>query len=483
MAATALLIRSLGMVFRVFLAGALGSEGMGLYQLVLSIYVVFAAVSSSGISLCTTRLFSDSAAKGAAGQGRFFTEKSLVLSFFIGGTSCIVMLALSEPLSRYVLHDIRCAPALRILALSLPFMSASACIRGYFCARRKTLVPSGEQLLEQVLETGVFAVLFLSFRPLSLSDACCMTVAGTTAAEAASFVYAVLCYRCDIKKTGVTAVRTKGFFRNAMPILLPVSANALMRSGLSAAENALIPRGLQKYGMSENEALSRYGIISGMTLPMLVFPSVMIMPFALLIIPEIAELNARSSRSSVRRITEKMLSSALNYSIPETVIFIFFSTHIGELFFHNHEAGRLLGLLAPVVPFMYLDSVVDGILKGLNEQTSYFVFNTIDSVVRVMLTLVLLPFAGIAGVVAVIIISELLNTMLSLFRLLKITEFRLMLFRDILLPAAAASAACIAARAVPVFLGGITDTVIRLALCVFLCIIFLLSAKSIRPAF
>ena len=482
MAGTALMIRSIGMVFRIFLADALGTEGMGLYQLVMSIYIVFAAVSSSGISLCTTRLFSDNAANDDYGKGRYFTEKSFVLSMFIGGTACIVMLAVSEPAAEYILGDSRCAPALRILAPSLPFMSASACIRGYFCARRNTLVPSGEQLLEQIIETGVFAALFLCFTPDDLSDACCMTVAGTAAAEALSFVYAVLCYRHDIRKAGFGKERTSGFMRLSAPILLPVSANALMRSGLSAAENALIPRGLQKYGMTEPEALSRYGIISGMTLPLLVFPSVMIMPFALLIIPEIAELNAKSSRKSIKRITEKMVGAALSYSVPITVFFIFFSEPIGKLFFHSSEAGRLLGLLAPVVPFMYLDSVVDGILKGLNEQTSYFVFNTIDSVLRVLLTLILLPFAGITGAVAVIIISELFNTMLSLLRLLKITEFRLRIRRDIVFPAAVSAASCIIAGALPVFSAGIADTVIKLVLSALLCISVMCGTKKFRPA-
>lgn len=483
MAGTALMIRSIAMVFRIFLAGALGTEGMGLYQLVMSIYVVFAAVSSSGISLCTTRLFSDNAANGNYGKGRYLTERSFGLSMFIGGAACVLMFALSEPAAKYVLGDVRCAPALRILAPGLPFMSASACIRGYFCARRNTLIPSGEQLLEQVIETGVFAVLFLCFTPNNLSDACCMTVAGTAAAEAVSFIYAVMCYRHDVKKAGFKVEMAAGFLKHSLPILLPVSANALMRSGLSAAENALIPRGLQKHGMTETEALSRYGIISGMTLPLLVFPSVMIMPFALLIIPEIAELNAKSSRKSIKRITEKMVSAALVYSVPITVIFMFFSVPIGKLFFHNSEAGRLLGLLAPVVPFMYLDSVADGILKGLNEQTSYFVFNTIDSVLRVVLTLTLLPFAGIMGAAAVIIISELLNTMMSVLRLIKITEFRLRIINDIIIPAAVSAGVCITAGALPVIFGETADTVIKLVFSAGMCIFFLSRTRKLRPAY
>ena len=102
--------------------------------------------------------------------------------------------------------------------------------------------------------------------------------------------------------------------------------------------------------------------------------------------------------------------------------------------YHNELAGRFIGILAPVVPFMYLDAVADGILKGLNEQTSYLIFNLIDAVIRVILTYLLLPKFGIMGIVAVIIISELLNTVMSIARLVKVTDIKIMVFEWIIFP-------------------------------------------------
>ena len=61
---TSLLIRSMGLLFRSFLSEQLGAEGMGLYQLALSVYMVFVLVSSSGVSMCSTRLFADYSAAG-----------------------------------------------------------------------------------------------------------------------------------------------------------------------------------------------------------------------------------------------------------------------------------------------------------------------------------------------------------------------------------------------------------------------------------
>ena len=129
-----------------------------------------------------------------------------------------------------------------------------------------------------------------------------------------------------------------------------------------------------------------------------------------------------------------MFRLTLLYSIPVTVIFIFFAKNICQALYHNDTAGIFLAVLAPVVPFMYLDSVVDGILKGLNEQTSYLIFNIIDSLIRVVLTYILLPKMGIKGMIIGIIVSELLNTLMSIARLIKVTEIKVNIIEWIVLP-------------------------------------------------
>ena len=84
LALTTLLIRSIGMVFRIFLCDTLGAEGMGLYQLILSVYIVFAAVSSSGVSLCATRLYADHMAAGDGGKALYAVRRCLLFSMLTG---------------------------------------------------------------------------------------------------------------------------------------------------------------------------------------------------------------------------------------------------------------------------------------------------------------------------------------------------------------------------------------------------------------
>ena len=462
LALTTLLIRSIGMVFRIFLCDTLGAEGMGLYQLILSVYIVFAAVSSSGVSLCATRLYADHIAAGDGGKALYAVRRCLLFSMLTGIMAGGLLLLSAEPIAAGILHDQRAATSLRILAPSLPFLAVSACIRGYFLARRKTLPASAEQFLEQVLEIGCFMLLFSVQKPQTLSDACAMTVTGTTIAEVLSLIFSLGCYYHDKKRLDSRSVPFRGLWRQMLPVFLPVSANACLRSGLSAAENALIPVGLQRWGYTEKEALSRYGVISGMSMMVLVFPSVLILPFAALIVSEIAEVRVRRHTKSVRHISEVMLIKTLQFALPVTVLFLFYAEPLCLLLFKNAEAGKYLSLLAPVIPFMYLDSVVDALLKGLNEQTGYFIFNTIDSVVRVLLTIFLLPIWGIYGVIVVIIVSELLNTLLSLWRLVSVTRLRLSFRRHILLPLALMLLPCLLLRLLPSIGYGGWDVIFRI---------------------
>ena len=477
MAVSALIIRTMNMFFRVFMADSMGAEGIGLYQLIISVYIFFAAVSTSGISLTATRLFSDFSARGDFSKARYSVNRCLIISIVLGGILGGVMYFSADVAAEYFLHDTRTAPALKLLAPSLPFMSVSACVRGYFTARRQTIQASVEQLLEQVIEMGVFAVSFALMKPDTLEKACCTAVLGTTAAEVISFIYSMICYFFDIKKLRCKSEKTNGLAKKIIPVAVPVMANSCLRSGLSAVENVLIPLGLKKNGSDSANALAQYGIINGMVMPVLVFPTVFILPFASLIVTEMSENLAKKHLRSIKYISEKMFELTLLYSLPVMVIFIFFGKNICETLYHNENLGIFLAVLAPVVPFMYLDCVVDGILKGLNEQTSYLIFNLIDAVIRVILTYILLPKFGILGIVAVIIVSELLNTVMSIARLIKVTEIKIKVFEWIIFPLMSIITPCLFIKFLPV------NFVLKTVICLIFYAISVLSMKISEKKF
>ncbi len=466
MAGSALIIRSLGMVFRVYLADSIGSEGIGIYQLILTAYTFFAMICTSGLTITVTRLVGDYIAENRPEKAGYVTEKCLIFSLIFSSVLGFILFLSADKIGTGFLHDERTVLSLKVLAPSLPFMAFSAVLRGYFSAKRKMLRTAGEQLLEQTVEIAVCVGIFTFFSPKTTEYACCSVSMGTTSAEIISFIYSFILYISDKKRINRKSEKVKHLFTCAVPIALPCMASSALRSGLSAIENILIPAGLMKYGADSGSALSEYGIISGMAMTIIVFPSVFILPFASLIIPEMSQANILHRNNGIKHMAERMFSATLEYSIPIMFIFIFFAYDIGNAVYNSEKAGFYIAALAPVVPLMYLDSSVDGMLKGLNEQTSYLICNLIDSIIRVILTYFLLPVFGPAGIVAVIISSELLNTSLSLIRLMQVTHLKIKVFDSVIRPAICILIPCLLLNFLPK--SGIVqlDVCIKIILCI-----------------
>ena len=179
--ATSLLLRTVGMFFRVYMSGKIGAEGMGLYQLIFSIYVLASTFATSGISTAVTRLVAEEAPEGGRPASRIL-RRSLTLSATAGLLSGLAVFFAAEPISLYWLKDIRAVPALKILSPSLLFMGVSACLRGYFIARRKVSSSSNAQLFEQAVRMAVVFFLIDYFAPKGISFACAAVLLADTIA-------------------------------------------------------------------------------------------------------------------------------------------------------------------------------------------------------------------------------------------------------------------------------------------------------------
>ncbi len=434
---TTLLLRIIGILFRVYMSNKIGAEGIGLYQLILTIYMFVATFSSSGISLAVTRLVTDEMTFKRYSKVKVSVRICFIIGVSVGIASGVLLYFFSEFIGTEILKDSRAIFSLKILAPSLPFLAISACYRGYFFAVRKVIKTASEQLIEQICEIAVFSIVIGTMAPKGLEYACGSIVIGTTVAEIISCVYSFVLYSIDIKglKIKVKArLKDSNILRKILSIAVPVTGSSCLRSGLSMVENILIPKGLKKSGQSYNNALSGYGMLTGMVMPVITFPSAFLMSFSTLIIPEFSEANASNHKKNIRYISGRIFQITFFFSILIMGIFIFFGKELSLLIYSTKSPGIYISVLAPVIPLMYLDSVVDGMLKGLNEQLHYLSYNIIDSVLRVILIFLLLPVLGLNGLIIVIFVSEILNSTLSIARLVKVTNLHMEVSKWIIKP-------------------------------------------------
>ena len=200
-------------------------------------------------------------------------------------------------------------------------------------------------------------------------------------------------------------------------VAVPLAVSAYARSALSTLEHLLVPRGFRRSGLSADAALAGYGVIQGMAMPIIGFPSCLLSAVAELMIPTLTEAQMRGDAAGIRRTVSSLLKLCGAFSVAAALILWRFGGALGEAVYGSEEAGRFIRLLAPLVPIMYTDMVVDGCLKGLGQQVWSMGINILDAALGVLLVWQLLPIGALTAYIGIIYFNECLNFTLSISRL------------------------------------------------------------------
>ncbi len=424
-----LILRLIGIVFKVWLAKLIGSEGIGLYGLVFSVFVLASTFATSGISTAVTRLCADALANNNQKGIKNILKKSIFVTLIIAFISMAILIFGADFIARRLLFEERCKIAIQILSLSLPFMGICSCLRGYFIARRKATAPALSQIFEQIIRIAVvfFGVKLTLNKGLAVS--CGAVLLGDVIAEIFSCLYLYSVYKHDIKRVKNTKsgdLITGKIYEKIKEIAFPITLGRYLNSFLRTTENILVPKQLKLYKLSGINPLSQFGMIKGMALPLVFFPSTMLNSVSTLLIPELSEALSKNYKSVVKKITEKILFLTSLGSVYFASVFFVCGRQIGLLLYGDQGVGVLIKMLAPIVPLMYLDSICDGMLKGLNQQKFTFKVSISDSSIRIILVILVLPYLGIKGFVYIMYFSNCFSAFLNVLRVVSIggTDFK-----------------------------------------------------------
>ena len=463
----ALFMRGVSVGFNVYISGKIGAQGMGLLTLCLGIYGFGITFATSGVSLAVMRLVSgalpyDDLSKINKNDDKTvckIMKKALCYSLFFGLLASFVLYVSAQSISRYLLDDIRAVRCLKLMSFSLTPIAISSALNGYFYAVRRVYKNVLTQLIEQGAKITIVCLLLASFTS-DIESACVAIVAGGALAEALSVIVLGLFYYFDKKlhyqKSAKMRLREKKICKccqnnksddiSVTSVALPVAISAYVRSALTTTEHLLIPWGLKKSGLNSGNALASYGILHGMVLPLLLFPSAVLGAFSSLLVPELSSALATGDEARIKSIVSRVFDTTLLFALGVSGIFICFSYEIGNFFYSSSEAAIFIKLLAPLIPLMYIDGAVDSMLKGLGHQLYTMRVNIVDSALSVCLIVALLPLFGIYGFVAVIFITELVNTTFSILKLLEISSVKTPIAKWILKPIFAISISTVLCR-------------------------------------
>lgn len=422
---SSLAMSAISMAFQVWLAGRIGSAGIGLYQLVLSVAFLCTTFAVSGIRFAATRLVSEELGHERSWSVAAAMRRCFAYSLFFGLSAMAVLFSFAEPIGFLWIGDARTVKSLKLIAFSMPFLSLSSVMSGYFTACGRVWKPTVVHLGEQLITIG-FVAYFLAHSPAGdIEKNCAAVMLGNVCGDVISFVCMLLFYLTDRHSVRDYSAQKLKLTSRMLKVALPLAVSAYARSALSTLEHLLVPRGLKAAGFSADRALSGYGVIQGMVLPILSFPACILMALAELIIPELTEAQVRGNDGDISKTVSSLIKKGLGYSSAVALVLFVFADKLGVRIYSSPEAGDYLRLLAPLIPIMYTDMVADGCLKGLGQQLWCMGINLLDALLGVLLVWQVLPVFALKGYICIIYFNECLNFALSIMRLRKVTKIRL----------------------------------------------------------
>lgn len=426
------IMRTVSVSFNVYLTNKIGADGIGLFQLISTVYGMAITFSVAGIRLAAMRLVADNAALGKYND-RQIMRRCLVYSFVCGTVIALLLSLFSAFIGEKWIGDLRSVPSLRLLSLSLPFVAMSAALNGYFTSVKKIVRYTAVQLFEQIFKIAV--TVFSLKRAVSggLEAACVAIVFGISSAELFSLCCSYTLYRLSVCKPKSVEKGTE-IWKRIFRIAIPDTVGSEMRSILMTVEHLLIPVGFRKSGSDPQSALATYGVIHGMSLPLVLYPSALLSSLSGLLVPEISSLHIAGNKSRIDYMIARVMHLTLIFSVGTAGIMFFNAKKLSLAVYGNDSSFTYIQLFAPLIPIMYCDMSVDGMLKGLDQQVSYMRYNIIDASLCVVLVYLLVPIFAVKGYIIVVFVSETVNFLLSFRRLTMVSNVRISFFKDIFIP-------------------------------------------------
>lgn len=431
---TSLFMRFAVLIFNIYISNKIGSEAVGVFSLVMAVYLFFITVATSGLNIAVTVIVSEKFAVNKDKIAIKAIRTCIFFSLLLGVISGLLILFFSNLITDKCLHNMVSSKPLFYIAMGLPFIAMSSCINSYFSSVRKAYKNAITQIFEFVIKMVATVILLRINISRGVEYICIALILADVISEVCSFTLIFILYIFDIKFKKLNNVRSFGQRINILKIAFPVAVTSYIRSGLSTLKQLIIPTQLEKSGLSCSNALSKYGTINGMVMPVVIFPTVLINSYSMLLIPEFSTYVAQKNYKAINYISNKIFKFTCAFSICICSIFLFFSNELGLAIYNNIEIGYYFKIFAPLIFFMYMDNIIDCILKGLNKQFGVMCCNILDLSVTTCFIYFLLPVMGIAGYVVSIFISELLNFCVSLFQMIKYSKLKLNFLDWILIP-------------------------------------------------
>lgn len=465
--AVSFILQGLGLWLNILISNKLGTASVGVMTLIFSLFGFIMVLANGNIFISTSRFVSEEIGAGNGNVSRIM-RLSTGFSLILSTAFSLASFGLAKIIAEYASGEPELAMSVKIIAFSLPPAAFGSCIKGYFNAVRNVKVPCLGDIIEFAAKwtSLTVGVLFLLDRGLSIY----ILISGSILfGEVISCIFYIIKYYPEYKRFSALPSGKPRINRISayMKLSLPIVASGYVQMIMSSLNEALVPVALLKYNASAERAMSEYGMFEAMIIPTVFYPAVILTSLSNIIIPEIARANSSGNTERVKHLIRKIFSRAFAYSFFISGMLFSAGGRIGQILCPSDSlVSETLVKMFPVVPFIYLEIVLEGIIKGLGKQNFSTVNSLCEYVIRIICVIVFVKLYGFTGVLISYYASNIYSNIVRIIFVCRTANVRFEVFSYIIKPFAMCFFCCQLASALT---GFIRYSSVMLETVIYLC--------------
>ncbi len=400
-----------------FITRRLGAAAVGIFSLMGSFLGLAGILASGNAFLCTSRLIAEELGKPNGNPNRILLHGIKVCTILSVSTSALVIFFSEDLAVRFFGTETASSVifAIRLMPAALISGSLSACFKGYFNACRKASTAAIGDILEFIVKSAV--IVFMTFTG---GNPCQIMIVSIISGNIVSLVFMLFLFA---KERGCKCSHKGSLnFRQYFQLAFPIMFGGLLTSVLSSANDALVPVCLRQSGDTQEQAFAFFGVFEAIVIPAIFFPSVIPCSLSGIVVTETARASAAKNTDKIRRMTARLIQYTLIYAFISAVLLFVFGNQIGRLLGGGETAGKLISAIAPVVPFIYLEIVLEALIKGLGLQAFSSMNYLAEYVIRISTVLIFVPQSGFLGIIISYYASNVFGNISRLVKVIRYTE-------------------------------------------------------------
>lgn len=409
--------RLLGFIYRIFLSRALGAELLGVYQVALSVVGLIMTLTASGIPITVSRIMTKHDSENNSAKS-FSTVTAGILLSLILSLPLVLVLVFVPKVSGLLFQDERSFAVFKVIIPGITITSVYSVLRGYFWGKRKFLTYSIIELLEEIvmLVAGVILI-----------NGCTETTTGLLGAGKAVLISYIFSFVTATMLYFLRGGRLKNPRGELKPLISSAGPITVMRTGTSLINTLIaiiLPMRLVLSGLTSAEALSSFGELSGMSIPLIYIPSTLIGSIALVLVPELSTNYYKNNGVTLKNNVENAVKCSVYISALIIPVFISLGKEIGVLVYDNLNSGLYVQNASIIMLPMSITLITTSVLNSLNLERKTLLYYLIGAFLLILSIWFLPKYVGVYSLVIGLFLSYLTTSCLNLLLINKMLKHK-----------------------------------------------------------